>query len=322
MTKDAVQRSRWTFYEAVKVEMSSSPSMDPRRESIKGVIYSGIAFLIWGLSPAYWKAMQIIPALEIVTHRLVWSFFFLVALSMIQGTMAEFRRILKTPRTLLMLFATTILISSNWFLYVWAVNAGYLLQASLGYFINPLVNILLGMVFLKERLSRAQAMAVFLAFAGVSLRILFLGEFPWVSLFLAFSFGLYGLIRKIAPAGALVGLAVETLLLTIPGLAYLAYLDFHGNGALFHLSRSMDLFLIGTGVMTATPLLFFNMGTRRINLSTLGLMQYISPSCMFLLAVLTFGETFTSVQLWTFILIWIALAIYSIDSWRASKRHG
>jgi chloramphenicol-sensitive protein RarD len=285
-------------------------------------MYAGGAFLIWGLSPAYWKAMQIVPALEIVTHRVVWSFVFLAALCFFQKRWQELRRVLKTPRTLLILFLTTLLVSFNWLLYIWAVNAGYLLQASLGYYINPLVNVLLGMMFLKERLRRPQALAVLLAFGGVAFRTLSLGQFPWIALALASSFGTYGLIRKVAPVSSLVGLTVETLLLTIPGVAYLGYLDFRGTGTLFHVNRFLDALLLGTGVLTAVPLLFFNLGARRINLSTVGLMQYIAPSGMFILAVLVYGEPFTSVQIWTFVLIWIALSIYSVDSLRAHRPSG
>ena len=293
-----------------------------RRETVAGVLYAGGAFLIWGLSPAYWKAMQVVPALEIVTHRVVWSFVFLVTLCFLQGRWQELRRVLQTPRLLLVLFVTTLLVSFNWLLYIWAVNAGYLLQASLGYYINPLVNVLLGVVFLKEHLRRPQVLAVLLACAGVALRTLSLGQFPWIALALAFSFGTYGLIRKVAPVSSLVGLTVETLLLTVPAVAYLGYLDGHGTGALFHVSRFLDALLVGTGVFTAVPLLFFNLGARRINLSTVGLMQYIAPSGMFLLAVLAYGEPFTAGQLWTFVLIWIALSVYSIDSMRAHRQLG
>jgi len=178
------------------------------------------------------------------------------------------------------------------------------------------------MVFLKERLRRPQALAVLLACAAVIFRTVSYGELPWSALTLAFTFGLYGLIRKVAPVSSLVGLTIETLLLTAPGIAYLVYLEFQGTGALFHGSRSLDALLIGTGVFTAVPLLFFNLGARRINLSTVGLMQYIAPSGMFLLAVFVYGEPFTVVQGWTFALIWAALAIYSIDSLRAYRRAG
>jgi len=298
------------------------PSSSARRETISGVLYAGGAFLIWGLSPVYWKAMQQVPALEIVTHRVVWSFGFLAALTLVQHRWGEFRQVLKTPRTLLILALTTLLVSGNWLLYIWAVNAGYLLQASLGYYINPLVNVLLGMLFLKERLRRPQALAVLLACAAVALRTVSLGEPPWIALTLGFTFGLYGLIRKVAPVSSLVGLTIETLLLTAPGVAYLILLDSQAAGALLRVSRSLDILLIGSGVFTAVPLLFFNLGARRINLSSVGLMQYIAPTGMFLLAVLVYGEPFTPAQVWTFVLIWTALGIYSIDSVRAYRRAG
>jgi chloramphenicol-sensitive protein RarD len=296
------------------------PSSTARRETIAGVVYAGSAFLIWGLSPIYWKAMQSVPALEIVTHRVVWSFLFLLVLTLAQRRWGEFKEVLQTPRTLLILALTTFLVSCNWLLYIWAVNAGFMLQASLGYYINPLVNVLLGMVFLKERLRRPQTLAVLLACAAVVYRTVSYGELPWIALTLGFTFGFYGLIRKVAPVSSLVGLTVETLLLTAPGVIYLVMLEFQAASALFHASRSLDMLLIGTGVFTAVPLLFFNLGARRINLSTVGLMQYIAPSGMFLLAVLVYGEPFTAAQVWTFVLIWTALAIYSIDSVRTYRR--
>jgi chloramphenicol-sensitive protein RarD len=302
--------------------MSSENTPEARHETVAGVLYAGVAFLIWGLSPVYWKAMQRVPALEIVTHRVVWSFVFLMGLTLIQQRGSEFRDALKTPRTLLTLTLTTLLVSCNWLLYIWAVNAGHMLQASLGYYINPLVNVLLGMVFLKERLRRPQALAVLLACAAVVFRTVSYGELPWIALTLGFTFGLYGLIRKVAPVSSLVGLTIETLLLTGPGIAYLVYLEGQAAGALFNFSRSLDVLLAGTGVFTAVPLLCFNLGARRIHLSTLGLMQYIAPSGMFLLAVTVYGEPFTAIQGWTFLMIWMALAIYSIDSLRAYRRMG
>jgi chloramphenicol-sensitive protein RarD len=299
-----------------------SSSDSRRRETLTGVFYAASAFLIWGLSPVYWKTMQAVPALEIVTHRVIWSFFILLALTLAQRRRAELAEVLKTPRTLLILIATTLLVSVNWLLYIWAVNAGYMLQASLGYYINPLVNVLLGMVFLKERLRRPQVLAVLLACAAVAFRTVSYGQFPWIALTLAFCFGIYGLIRKVAPVSPLVGLTVETLLLTPIGVAYLIYLERQDVGALFHGDLALDALLIGTGLVTAIPLLFFNLAAQRINLSTVGLMQYIAPSGIFLLAVLVYKESFTTVQLWTFALIWAALAIYSIDSLRTYRRVG
>ena len=281
-----------------------------------GVIYAVSAFLIWGISPVYWKALRSVPALEIILHRIVWSFIFLVPLVILMKRWQEFVSVLKNFRTLLILLVTALFVGGNWLLYIWAVNNDYLLQASLGYYINPLVNVVLGLVFLKERLRMPQIAAVALATAGVLYLTVYYGAFPWIALTLAVSFGLYGLIRKVAPVGSVVGLTVETLLLSIPALAYLVYLGHLGQGSIFRVSLKLDLMLIGCAVVTAMPLLFFTLGARRLYLSTLGLLQYIAPSCMFILAVFLFREPFASVQVITFILIWAALAIYSADSVR------
>ena len=283
-------------------------------ESILGLIYAGSAFLIWGLSPVYWKALDIVPALEITLHRVIWSFVFLICLLLLQRRWQEFVRVLKSYRMLLTLISTAILVSANWLLYIWAVNNNYMLQASLGYYINPLVNVVLGLLFLKERLRRAQIIAVLMAAIGVLYLTISYGELPWISLILALSFGLYGLIRKVAPVGALVGLAVETMLLTPPAVIYLVYLHSQGADFIFHVSFKLDLLLIGCAPLTAVPLLFFTLGAKRLYLSTVGLMQYIGPSGMFLLAVFLYREPFSTVQVWTFAMIWAALAIYSTDS--------
>jgi chloramphenicol-sensitive protein RarD len=246
----------------------------------------------------------------------------LVPLIMIMRRWREFVLVFRNLRTLLILLFTAIIVGGNWLLYIWAVNTDRLLQASLGYYINPLVNVMLGMVFLKERLRPPQILAVVMATVGVLYLTLYYGEFPWIALTLAFSFGLYGLIRKIAPVGALVGLTVETLLLSIPALIYLFYLDRLGLGSLFRVSLKLDLMLMGCSVVTALPLLFFTLGARRLYLSTMGLLQYLAPSCMFVLAVFLFREPFASAQVVTFILIWTALAIYSTDSVRYYRHNG
>ena len=290
--------------------------MASRSETLWGALSASSAFLIWGISPVYWKALRSVPALEIIMHRMVWSFFFLVPLIIIMRRWQEFIDVFKNHRTLLILLVTALIIGGNWLLYIWAVNHEYLLQASLGYYINPLVNVVLGMVFLRERLRPTQMLSVLLAFAGVLYLTISYGEFPWIALMLALSFGLYGLIRKVAPVGALVGLTVETLLLSIPALIYLFYLDSRGAGAMFRVSPKLSLMLIGCALVTAVPLLLFTLGARRLYLSTLGLLQYIAPSCMFILAVFLFNEPFSSVQVVTFIFIWTALAIYSTDSFR------
>lgn len=294
--------------------MDAEPPANPRSESIYGVMYAGLAFLIWGLGPMYWKALGSVPAMEIITHRVVWSFLFLLPLIVLQRKWKEFVDVLKNYRMLLILLLTALCVVGNWFLYVWAVNHEFLLQASLGYYINPLVNVVLGMLFLRERLRMPQILAVLLAASGVMYLTIYYGEFPWIALTLALSFGFYGLIRKIAPVGSLVGLTIETMLLSLPAVIYLVYLNFQGSGSLFHVSFTLDLLLIGCAPITAVPLLFFTLGAKRIYLSTLGLMQYIGPSGMFLLAVVFYDEPFSAAQLRTFALIWTALVIYSTDS--------
>lgn len=293
---------------------TTKSTIDP--DTLWGSIYAVSAFLIWGISPIYWKALRSIPAPEIILHRIVWSFFLLVPLIILMRRWREFIAVLKNLRTVLILLFTALIVGGNWLLYIWAVNNDHLLQASLGYYINPLVNVVLGMVFLKERLRTPQILAVVLATAGVLYLTLYYGEFPWIALALALSFGLYGLIRKVAPVGSLVGLTVETLLLSIPALAYLFYLDRLGQSSIFRVSLKLNLMLMGCAVVTAFPLLFFTLGARRLYLSTMGLLQYIAPSCMFILAVFLFREPFASAQVVTFILIWTALAIYSADSVR------
>ena len=302
--------------------MTKKQTSKLKSDSIFGVIYAGLAFLIWGLSPAYWKALGAVSALEIIMHRIVWSFIFLVGLIILQRRWREFVEVLRNRRMLITLFTTAIFISGNWFLYIWAVNNNYLLQASLGYYINPLVNVVLGMVFLQERLRKPQLIAVLLATFGVLYLTIHYGEFPWIALALALSFGLYGLIRKMAPVGSLVGLAVETMLISLPATMFLLYLDSQGIGTIFRINFKLDLLLIGCAPLTAVPLLFFTLGAKRLYLSTLGIMQYIGPSGMFIMAVFVYGEPFSEAQVWTFIMIWSALVIYSTDSVLYYRREG
>lgn len=289
-------------------------------DSPKGVVLAASAFLIWGLSPIYWKALASVPAFEVLMHRMIWSFVFLAPLVLLQGDLKDLIGALTSGRTLLILLLTTLIVSINWFLYIWAINSDHILQASLGYYIAPLVNVMLGVVFLKERLRRLQLVAVGLAAAGVTYLTLSYGQFPWVALALAFSFGFYGLIRKVASVGPLVGLTVETLLLSIPATAYLLYLDHAGRGAFLHDGTTISLLLMGTALVTGLPLLLFTMGAKLLRLATVGFLQYIAPSCTFLLAVFIYHEPLVPSQLFTFGLIWTALAIYSYDSVEQYRR--
>ena len=294
--------------------LDRSADLERQSQTLTGVGYAGSAFLIWGLSPIYWKALASVPAFEILMHRMIWSFLFLTPLVLLQGRWQEFVRAITIRKTLLILLTTTILVGCNWFLFIWAINSGHILQTSLGYYINPLVNVLLGVVFLRERLRRLQLAAFALAFTGVLYLTISYGQFPWVSLALAFSFGFYSLIRKVAPVSPLVGLTVETLLLSVPALAYLIYLDRAGGGAFLRTDAVTSFLLVGAALVTGLPLLLFTNGAKRLNLTTIGFLQYIAPSCTFLLATLVYQEPLRPAQFMTFVLIWSALALYSWDS--------
>ncbi len=293
---------------------------EEKRRAEIGTLSAVGAFLIWGLSPVYFKWLKAVPPFEILMHRMVWSFFFLVPIILVSGQGREFRSALKVKNTMGILLGTTLLVSINWFVFIWAINNDQILQTSLGYYINPLINVLLGRVFLGERLRPAQTVAVGLAAAGVGYLTVQFGRVPWVSLTLAISFGLYGLIRKVAPVSALVGLALETMLMCAPALAFLFYLNATGRGAFLHLGLRIDLLLMAACLVTALPLLLFTEGARRIHLSTIGILQYIAPSSTFLLAVFLYREPFSTAKLLTFILIWSALVIYSVDSVRGFRQ--
>ena len=297
---------------------SITPS-DTGNDSLHGVFSAVTAFLIWGMSPIYWKLLQQVPAFEILMHRMVWSFVFLIPLLQLRRGWGEFLAVLKNARLILLLCCSTLLISANWFTFIWAVNNDHVLEASLGYYINPLVNVLLGFIFLRERLRRAQTLAVLLVGIGVLNLTIRYGHIPWISLTLAFSFGFYTLVRKIAPVSALMGLAIETFLLSFPALAYLFYIDYAGSGSFGHQGIFNAFLIMGTALVTALPLLLYTIGARRLSLASTGFLQYIAPSCTFVLALLFFHEPISRLQILTFALVWIALAVYSIDTVRSSR---
>ncbi len=295
---------------------------EEQKRTMVGIASLVGAFLIWGTSPIYFKWLKVVPPFEILMHRMIWSFVFLMPLVLLLGQWREFLYALKNRFTLGILLGTTLLVSVNWFLFIWAINNDQILQTSLGYYINPLVNVLLGRIFLKERLRSAQRAAVILAALGVGYLTVQFGQVPWISLALALTFGFYGLIRKVAPVGALVGLTLETLLMCGPALTYLFYINTNGGGAFFRTGTRIDLLLMAAALVTAFPLLLFTEGARRIHFSTVGILQYLAPSCTFILAVFIYGEPFSVAKLWTFILIWIALIIYSTDSILNFRKHG
>ncbi len=287
--------------------------MPQRPAPTAGLLAALGAYLIWGLSPVYFKALSAVPPLEILSHRVAWSVALLAAAVALSGSFGDLGRSLASRRALLGLGASTVLISGNWLLYIWAVNSGHLLEASLGYFVNPLVNVVLGVVFLRESLSRPQAVAVALAGAGVLWLLLSYGRFPWISLTLAVTFGLYGLLRKSAGLGALTGLLAETALLAPAALLYLGLRAAGGSGA-FGQGWRISLLLCSAGAITAVPLVWFAMAVRRLRLSTMGFLQYLAPSLQFALAVWLYREPFTRSHLITFGLIWTSLGLYSWDA--------
>lgn len=296
-------------------------SADAAADTRRGVAFAGAAFLFWGLSPIYWKALGAVPAGEVLAHRIVWSSVLLAAMLIARRRGRELAAAVRRPRTLATLVVTTALIAVNWYVYIWAVAAERVLEASLGYFVNPLVNVLLGVVFLRERLSRPQAAAVALAAVGVAVLTVEVGRVPWVALLLAGTFGVYGLLRKTVDAGPQVGLAVETALLTPLTLVWLARLHVGGGGAFAGGGGlATDLLLVGAGAVTVVPLVWFTQGARLLPLSALGLIQYLAPTIQFLLAVLVYREPFGATHLVAFAVIWAGLAVFTWDLRRRLRR--
>ncbi|MDC8786281.1 EamA family transporter RarD [Roseateles koreensis] len=279
----------------------------------KGVISAGLAYFAWGLFPLYFHQIGQVPALEVIMHRTLWSMVFVFGVLLVLQRWAWLPLVLKNPRLLAGFGVSALLLSCNWLIYVWAVQNGHVLDASLGYFINPLVNVTLGFIVLHERPRRLQWVAVGLAGAGVLWLGIQTGHMPWVALALALTFGFYGLMRKVASLGALEGLALETMLLTPIALVAMALLTLRGQGVLVQGPPSTAAWLLFAGPLTAIPLLLFAAGARRIPMSTLGLLQYISPSLQFLLGVWIFHEPLQPTRLVGFALIWAALAVYSAE---------
>jgi chloramphenicol-sensitive protein RarD len=278
-----------------------------------GILSAALAFLCWGLFPLYFHAIDEVPPLQILAHRMVWSLLFLVIVLTVRrqwGWLAQARQ----PKVLLSFIASAFFLSANWGIYIWAVNSGHVIESSLGYFINPLVNITFGYVLLKERLRPAQWGAIALAAIGVAWLTWQAGTLPWIALLLACTFGIYGLLRKTAALGALEGLSFETMVLFPLALVYVAWLTVHGENAFLNTSSDTTrLLLVAAGPITAIPLLLFASGARKIPLSVLGLLQYLSPTLQFFLGVWIFHEHFDSTKLVGFVLIWSALALFAAE---------
>ncbi|PRY65539.1 chloramphenicol-sensitive protein RarD [Vreelandella songnenensis] len=295
-----------------------SPSVrDP--QAAKGVTFGLTAYIMWGCFPLYFALFEGIPALEVLIHRILWSCVFLVGLITLLKRWTPVIAALKAPRRLGRVLICALLIGANWGLYIYAVESRQVLQASLGYFLTPLVNVALGMLVLREVMARLQLVALGLASLAIIIQFAMLGELPWISLMLALSFGSYGLFRKQIPLDGLSGLFVETLLLFPLALLALTWLSLQGESHFLH-DAPMSVLLVSSGVATALPLLAFAGAARRLRLSTLGFLMYINPSIQFLIALFIFGESLGTIQLATFVMIWLGLALYSWSSWQSRPR--
>jgi len=281
-----------------------------------GIAAAGLSYIIWGFLPIYWKLLGSVPAAEVLAHRIIWSLVFMIVLLALLGkwksTMAEIKQLLTHKKQAISIIVASVVISINWLVYIFAVESAHVVEASLGYYINPLLNVFLATFFLKERLTKTEWSAVGIAAAGVICLTVYYGSFPWAALTLATTFSCYGLIKKKVSVGPWTGLTVETLIMTPFALVFLFF--FNPNGIpLWDKEASIIMLLMGAGIVTAIPLLLFATGAKRISFTLVGFLQYIAPTIMLLLGLFVFGEEFTTPQFLAFALIWIALAVFSLS---------
>ncbi|CAH1573603.1 EamA family transporter RarD [Vibrio owensii] len=293
---------------------------EEQQRSRQGVLLAIGAYTMWGIAPIYFKSIAEVSPLEILSHRVIWSFFLLAALLHFGRHWRSVRDIIKNKTKMMFLVSTAILVGANWLIFIWAVNSNHMLDASLGYYINPLINVLLGMVFLGERLRKLQWFAVVLAACGVLVQLIVFGSVPVVAIALAMSFGFYGLLRKKVSVEAQTGLFIETLVMLPAAAIYLLFIASSPTSNMLDNPMELNTLLIAAGVITTLPLLCFTGAATRLKLSTLGFFQYIGPSLMFLLAVLIYGEPFTSDKAITFAFIWGALVVFSFDGLRNNRK--
>jgi chloramphenicol-sensitive protein RarD len=291
------------------------------KQTRQGLMYGLLSYGLWGLIPLYFRAVGHVPPLQVVAHRIFWSFLLLAGVVAAFGRLGVVRRVLRSPSTRLALLVSTTLIAINWLTYIYAVSTDQVLQSSLGYFITPLMNVMLGVVVLHEKLRPWQAAAIVLALAGVLNMTLTGSSFPWIALTLAASFSVYGLVRKTVAADSLIALFVETMLVAPIALAYIGYAQATGQGVIGSGQLDTLAMLMLSGPVTAVPLLAFAAAARRLRYSTLGILQYLAPTIQFLLAVLVFGEPFPTSTMISFAFIWVAILIYTADSLRAFRSH-
>jgi chloramphenicol-sensitive protein RarD len=285
-----------------------------------GVLFGVGAYLAWGFFPLYFKALQNVSAVQIMFHRVVWSFFFLMLIIVLRKQIPPLIKAARQPRTLLMYALAGTLLGINWSVYIFGVNSGQVVETSLGYFINPLVSVAMGVIFLRERLRLLQWVPVGLAAVGVLYLTLELGDLPWIALALAFSFGFYGLLKKVSPLGSLQGLTLETGALFLPGIIYLVFLEVNGAGAFGHAGWLTNGLLALSGVVTAIPLLMFARAAQSIPLWTVGVLQYIAPTCQFLIGVMIYNEPFDQTRVIGFSTIWAALLLFTLEGLITRRR--
>ncbi len=300
--------------------VESARADGPQPESGSGLAQGLAAYFIWGFMPLFFKQLTGVPAVEVVAHRVIWSVPLLLLILAFRKQLAVFWDVLRTPKTRWLMLLSSTLIAANWLIYVFAVFADHILAASLGYYLTPLLNVLLGYFFLKEGMTKATFVSVVLAFIGVAILAAGALETLWISLALAFSFGMYGLVRKLAPVGSMPGLAAETVILSPVALGAVGWFLVYGGSAGFGSSLKVDLLLIAGGAVTAVPLLLFAGAARRMRLTALGFVSYIGPTIQFALGVFLYDEPLTTPRLACFALIWAALVIFSVDSVRRSRR--
>lgn len=286
----------------------------------KGILAAIGAYILWGLFPIYWKFLHHVPAGQILAHRISWSFVLLVVFLSVIKDWEWLGRAIRDRRTIILFTTAAILLSANWFIYIWSVNSGHVVESSLGYFINPLVYVILGVFFLRERLRKDQWIAVGLATFGVVYLTILYGRLPWIAISLAVTFGVYGLLKKIGALSSLKGLTLETATMFLPALAFLIFQEVNGQGAFGHISILTTILLVMAGPVTTIPLVLFGYGAKNIPLYMLGLAQYIAPTIQFFLGVVVYGEPFTPSQLVGFMFIWTALIIYSFGEYYAWNR--
>ncbi|WP_199911691.1 EamA family transporter RarD [Dongshaea marina] len=284
-----------------------------------GIIYAIAGYVLWGLAPIYYKIISEISPLEILSNRVIWSFVLLVIIVVLTRQGRQILEVLMDTRRLLLTAGSALLLGVNWLIFIWAINNGHMLESSLGYYINPLFSVVLGVLFFHERLHPWQAAAVILAFVGVMIQVVSLGEIPWVSLGLAFTFGIYGLLRKSLKLGAVTGLLFETAIMLPIALVYLKFIDPSHTSNFLHNSSDLNLLLMAAGVITVLPLLGFTAAATRLDLSLLGFFQYLSPTIVFFLAITFYGEQINPTKMVTFSLIWLALVIFSIGGVKKAR---